>query len=204
MSAKPVWGWQPRRSLGSWGGVKVRNCENWWREGWEEMSASGWRGVEGNKTDIWQKMGDGSENQWEDGNSEAVWTGEKTWGRVENENQWQMKTQANYSREKKRFSGAGRTRQFICLTWTSLNPAYLVKESLEDAGSFDWQRAGNTDLFFQYYYRERGEIKTVRYEQFWWWNKHNWNVLASTEAVQEHIMVQSQRWIQKQSIQVFF
>lgn len=31
--------------------------------------------------------------------------------------------------------------------------SYLVEEPFEDAGSFDWQRAWDSDLFFQYYCR---------------------------------------------------
>lgn len=38
-----------------------------------------------------------------------------------------------------------------------LTPSYLVEESLEDAGGFDRQRARDSDLFFQYYCRRRGE-----------------------------------------------
>lgn len=40
------------------------------------------------------------------------------------------------------------------------NPPYLVEEPLEDAGGFDGQRAGNSDLFVQYHCREKGEFQT--------------------------------------------
>lgn len=48
------------------------------------------------------------------------------------------------------FSGG---KHCLRLIETCLTPSYLVEESLENAGSFDWQRARDSDLFFQYYCR---------------------------------------------------
>lgn len=69
--------WDP--GGGCKGERRVRNCEHCWREGWDEMSASGWRGGEASRADFWQRARDGSESQREDGNSEALCTGEKAW-----------------------------------------------------------------------------------------------------------------------------
>lgn len=86
MSAKPVWGWQPRRSLGSCG-VKG---ESQVRDG---VCAGRW----------------GSNSQLL-----AGWNAPPAWAE------------------------------------DGLGSSYLVEESLEDAGGLDRQRAGDSDLLFQY------------------------------------------------------
>lgn len=74
----------------------------------------------------------------------------------------------------KSLSGASRSQHRLRLIQARLTPSYLVKESLEDAGGFDWQRAGDSDLFFQYYCRrweEKGE-GGVRQTVPWGWCWH--------------------------------
>lgn len=141
--------WDP--GGGCKGERRVRQCELWWLEGWGEMSASRWRGGEGNKADIWQKM-----------EVMGVKVGKRTiivrlCGQVRRhegvDGKWKPVTDDNTGRLQPWKNDSPGPEEFL-FDMGPCDPAYLVEESLEDAGSFDWQRAGNSDLFFQYYCRE--------------------------------------------------
>lgn len=168
MSAKPVWGWQPRRSLGSCGVKRWEKGEKLWGNGAGRDKTKCQRAA--GEVERATKQTIGRKHVM------AVKVCERTvivrlCGQVRrHEGGCKMKTSDRWQPRPttaviKWFSRARGRRQFFCLTRAHLTPAYLVEESLEDAGSLDWQRAGNSDLFFQYYCRGQGEMKTVRKEQ---------------------------------------
>lgn len=146
ISAKPVWGWQPRRSLGSCGREcerKVRDSGRWW---WKNKITS----------PIPNKKG----------------------GEI----------------EKKEFAGSvykkGKKTRIKRKRWPCLRLiqacvtlSYLVEESFEDAGSFDWQRAWDSDLFFQYYCRR------------WQKNKGHKGVLG--RQGEERMRLKARRWYRR-------
>lgn len=150
MSAKPVWGWQPRRSLGSCG------SETEWKTAGDviveatDESGKGQKGEERDKGEKlqgrWRREVDYGEdrgrrrvmNRWGSVDMEGVG------GEMQDGERWQVKS--NWGHNNVILEGQHCSR----LIEPCLNPPYLVEESLEDAGSFDWQRTGDSNLFFQY------------------------------------------------------